>query len=77
MSKTARQAVFAFDDALRKAFVKNEANGKEECVDEAIASNPAESIPKISQLARHEMFFQACALNHKRLCRDITPRMKD
>lgn len=39
-------AVFAFNDASGKAFVKSEATGEEECVDEAIASCPAACITK-------------------------------
>ena len=39
-------AVFAMNDASGKAFVKNEANGEEEGVDDAIASCPAGCISK-------------------------------
>ncbi|ADW16651.1 ferredoxin [Desulfobulbus propionicus DSM 2032] len=39
-------AVFAFDDSRGKAFVKNDANADEECVDEAIGSCPAGCISK-------------------------------
>jgi ferredoxin len=39
-------AVFVFDDATGKAFVKNEAKGEEGCVDEAITSCPAGCISK-------------------------------
>ena len=39
-------AVFAFNEAIAKAFVKSEASGEEECVEEAIASCPAGCISK-------------------------------
>lgn len=39
-------AVFAFNEAIAKAFVKSEASGEEECIDEAIASCPAGCISK-------------------------------
>ncbi|MBM9612877.1 ferredoxin [Desulfobulbus rhabdoformis] len=39
-------AVFALNEAIGKAFVKNESSGEEECIDEAIASCPAGCISK-------------------------------
>lgn len=39
-------AVFAFNEASGKAYVKNEATGDEGCIDEAIASCPAGCISK-------------------------------
>jgi ferredoxin len=41
--------VFAFNDALGKAFVIDDAKAEEECVDEAIASCPAGCISKDKQ----------------------------
>ena len=39
-------AVFAFDDDAVKAYVLDDANADEDCVDEAIASCPAQCISK-------------------------------
>jgi ferredoxin len=39
-------SVFSFDDAEGKAYVNEDADAGEDCVDEAIASCPAECITK-------------------------------
>ena len=39
-------SVFAFDDDEGKAYVLDDADAEEDCVDEAIASCPAECISK-------------------------------
>ena len=41
-------SVFEMDEAEGKAGVKEGANGTEECIDEAIASCPAECIAKVA-----------------------------
>jgi ferredoxin len=39
-------AVFSFDDSEGKAYVKEDADAAEDCVDEAIASCPVQCISK-------------------------------